>query len=368
MDLNRHQDLNPLALLIGDESIAKGIFDGLNAQREQMIRAHLSVGTSACRAAHELTSHPLQAYQREVAGFERHLSGQLLAYGQQRAMIDAAHLGGNILESVTQSIKSARIAGRLDLPDLLQQHRLPDGALALRLTDTFHESRWMERQLVALNSHAALSNMLDQSGLCGRETLRAVEAVLATPLLGLSSMRQARHFLEISGLLKFPRFRGMTRAEKTRRIKRLVKASAAPARVRKAHSLTHSHELVLRADIARCMEDAYGENWAAERLPQCACNKLLGKRIFGDETVLDYADFAHYAAIVSHPEHFEIAFSKGFDSAEKLGSMLIRIGQLRARANHARTFTVEDYRELAILWRTVESGLIELYDGMVFDE
>ena len=226
---------------------------------------------------------------------------------------------------------------------------------------------WKDSHLEALNSHAALSDMLDVTRRLDHSALSAIESILSSPIRGLESVRQARQFLGISGLLRYPRLRLLTKTEKRRRVKLLVKENAAPTQVRKAQSLTYRYELTLRTMISRCMEDTYGEDWAAERLPECDCKKLLGKQIEGDETILDHADYTQYAAIMSHTKHFEAVFSKGFDSAEELRTMLLRVGQLRARAHHARTFTAEDLRELAMLWRAIEAGLSELTDDIVFD-
>jgi hypothetical protein len=70
---------------------------------------------------------------------------------------------------------------------------------------------------------------LIRSALVGPDTWPAIESLLSEPLIGLDSIRQAREFLDISGLLRFPRFRTLTRQEKRRRIKRLIKENAAPA-------------------------------------------------------------------------------------------------------------------------------------------
>src|SRR5690606_20513623 len=116
-----------------------------------------------------------------------------------------------------------------------------------------------------------------------------------------------------------------------------------------------------------CLEDTYGDDWAAERLPLCGCKKLLGKRLDDDEIILDQADYAHYAEIMTHEEHFELIFSKGFECPEKLAWMIRRLGQLRARANHARMFTSDDWSELTRLWRLVSAGLADLGDDVVFE-
>ena len=328
-------DFRELASSIGGLSVAKQIGEWERTERERIFRVQDSI----------FSSHRQMMKLANLDSFEH----------------------SKVLESMTSAVEAARVAGYFELPDILDQYRQTDAALASRLVEACQMTWRTDFHLEALGSHAALSSMLDETRLVGHDALSAVESVLSSPILGLNSFRQATQFLNISGLLRFPRFRVLTRVEKKRRVRLLVKENAAPVQVRKAHSLTHRYELVLREVIAQCMENAYGEDWAAERLPKCNCKKLLGKQLDEGEVVLDHADYTHYAAILSHAEHFDSIFSKGFDSAEEVGRMLLRVGQLRARAHHARTFTAENLRELVVLWRVIESGLIELVDDVVFD-
>ncbi|MFC0194728.1 hypothetical protein, partial [Aureimonas pseudogalii] len=74
--------------------------------------------------------------------------------------------------------------------------------------------------------------------------------------------------------------------------------------------------------------------------------------------VLDHADYAHYARIMSNPEHFEVVFEAGFDDPAALAALLHDAGRLRAASHHARAFTLEDLRDLRVIWKTIETGLI----------
>jgi hypothetical protein len=271
------------------------------------------------------------------------------------------------LEAMTGSVEAARLAGHLDLPNLLQQHRYTDDRLASTLIDASGMSWWKDYHLEALNSHAALSNMLDATKMVGSGTLATIESTLSGSILGLDSVREVRQFLDISGLLRFPRFRILTRAEKRGRMKMLVKENAPSPHVRKAHSFNHRYELTLRAVVAKGMEEAYGENWPAERLHKCGCKKLFGKALGDGETVLDHADFTHYAEIMCHEEHFEAVFSKGFEDSDALREVILRLGRLRARSHHARTFTADDFREFVATWRLMEAGWIELVGDVEID-
>ncbi len=335
MKIPSYMDSRELARSLGGFSAAEQILEWQRTERERMLRVQSSVLEPS----------------RQMAEIAR------------LGAFDPSKLSG----LMTSAVEAARLAGHLNLPDTLERYRQTDTVLASRLVDAYQMPWWMDSHLEALSSHAALSNMLDETRRVDHSALSAIESMLSSPIRGLESVRQARQFLGISGLLRYPRLRVLTKAEKRRHVKSLVKENAAPTHVRKAHSITHRYELTLRAVIARCMEDAYGEDWATERLPECDCKKLLGKQLEGDETVLDHADYTQYAAILSHAKHFEAVFSKGFDNAEELSRTLLRVGQLRARAHHARTFTAEDLRELAMLWRAIEAGLIELIDDMILD-
>lgn len=270
-------------------------------------------------------------------------------------------------DAMTSAVEAARVAGYLNLPDVLDQYRQSDANLALRLIDAQYNARWLHSHLDALNVHTALSDMLDQTGIVGRDVVSAVDSVLASQLSGVDSFRQVRDLLNFSGLLRLPRIRRLSDPEKRQRVKLLLKDCAPSADVRKAHSFVHRYELVLRDVIVKRMQDAYGENWEPDRLPLCGCKKLLGKQVEGDEIAIDHADFAHYALIMCHAEHFDAIFSKGFDSAEDLREMILRVGRLRARAQHARTFTGENLRALMVLLRAIEAGLCELVDDVVIE-
>lgn len=271
------------------------------------------------------------------------------------------------LGSLASAMESARVAGSLVLPDWLDQYRIADIALAARVADAHRMSWWDDHQLEALNAHSALSGMFDEISVVGQDSWQAIESVLSDPLIGLDSVRQAREFLDIAGLLRFPRFRTLTRQEKQRRVKRLIRENALPAPVKKAQGLVHRYEKLLRVLIAQCMEDAYGEDWAEARLPLCACKKLLGKTLEGDESVLDHADYKHYELIMCHDEHFETVFAVGYTDHDELRRSIVRLGQLRARSHHGRTFNSEDLRELVALWRAMEAGFEGLIDDVVID-
>jgi hypothetical protein len=150
----------------------------------------------------------------------------------------------------------------------------------------------------------------------------------------------------------------LTTAEKRRRFKARLQGRAEPAHVRKAKSLVHRYELTLRDILDAVMADTYGEDWPDSRLPLCDCKDLLGRWRKRGGDVLDHADYAHYARMMSHPEHFEAIFEAGFDDPQALAMLLEDAGRLRAASHHARAFTPKDLRDLRVTWRTIEAGLL----------
>ena len=367
----KHQsyfDLRKIAERSGGVYGAKEAFEQQIAERERMLRvagldraadmARVLGGTSyAEQLLQDAMNDPLRDMLEHASCYT-----QLVDAGGWAQRAESVALG-----SIIESVESVRLAGGLDLPVVLDPYRVTDGSLARQIAHAQRLSWWEDSLAEALNAHSALSGMFDGIDVVGREAQAAIDSVLSDPLIDLYSVRQAREMLSISGLLRFPRFRTLTVKEKKQRIKRLIKDNAEPAPVRKAKGLVHRYEKVLRTLIAQCMEDEYGEDWAHERLPECDCKKLLGRPLEGDESVLDHADYKHYELIMCHEEHYEAVFAIAYEDVNALRGMIVRLGQLRARSHHGRTFTAKDLRELATLWRAMEAGFESLIDDVVID-
>lgn len=357
-------DARDIARTVGGFSAIERMVEEEREQRERLFRLH------AAPAVDDVL-RSLGGLSVIEGLFEREGLDRARMFESYRRLVDLspqldldAHPA---LGSLASAVESARGAGSLVLPDLLDQYRIADLSLAARLADAHRMPWWDDLQLEALNAHSALSGMFDEISVVGRDSWQALDSVLSDPLIGLDSVRQAREFLDIAGLLRFPRFRTLTLQEKRRRVKRLIRENALPAPVKKAQGLVHRYEKLLRVLIAQCMEDAYGEDWAAARLPLCDCKKLLGKTLEGDESVLDHADYKHYELIMCHDEHFETVFAVGYTDIDELRRTIARLGLLRARSHHGRTFTAEDLRELTALWRAMEAGFEGLIDEVVID-
>ena len=176
---------------------------------------------------------------------------------------------------------------------------------------------------------------------------------VAVPMFG--TLNDYGQFLNAAGLSlpHWPHVRLITIGEKRRRIRAMLSSNVEPVHVKKAKSLTHRYELTLRVILDDAMANAYGEDWAKERLPLCNCKKLLGTwRERGGE-VLDYADFAHYEWIMSYPEHFEAVFEAGFDDRAAMAALIKKAGNLRATLLHCHPFAEEDLRDLRLIWLTI---------------
>lgn len=272
-----------------------------------------------------------------------------------------------VLHSLTRAVEASRFSGMFTLPEILEKYRITDLSLAAQIADAHRFSWWSSDYAKILNEHAALSAMFDQIDMVGHETWSAIDSVLAAPLLDLHTVRQTCDLLEISGLLRAPRYRILNRQEKRKHIRLLIKDNTMPATIRKAQGLVHRNEKVLRTLIAQCMEGAYGDDWEKSRLPLCDCKKLLGRPLEGDESVMDHADYKHYELIMCHDEHFKTVFSVAYQDVNALRNMIVRLGQLRARSHHGRTFTAENLQELVTLWRAMEAGFESLIDDVVID-
>lgn len=362
MKIPLYFDARDLAQTIGGFSAMERMIEEEREQRERLLRFHAAPAIDDILSSLGGLSAIKSIVARERTEREREFDSyrQLVDPSQQFDL--APH---PVLGSLSSAVETARLAGSLALPDLLDHYRIADLSLAARLADAHRMSWWDDLHLEELNAHSALSGMLDGIGAVGRDSWEAIDSVLSDPLIGLDSVRQAREFLDITGLLRFPRFRTLTIQEKRRRVKRLIRENALPAPVKKAQGLVHRYEKLLRVLIAQCMEDAYGADWAEARLPLCDCKKLLGKSLEGDESVLDHADYKHYELIMCHDEHFETVFAAGYTDSDELRRTIARLGQLRARSHHGRTFTAEDLRELTALWRAMEAGFEGLIDEVV---
>ncbi|MFC0238990.1 hypothetical protein [Rhodopseudomonas telluris] len=288
-----------------------------------------------------------------------------------------AHLGGYAAEALASryvnpidsavwqnACGAAQLAQSCALPEVLEHFRTRAELLTWKLS-TLPSLDWMQSpsHLSVFNEVSAFSDLVAQSVRVD-STLRSAMTLFSGTLIpdfgGLAGYRQ---FLDAAGftLSRWPRVRLLTAAEKRRRFKLTLQQKAETPHLKRAKSIVHRYELILREIIDSAMAETYGEDWAMSRLTVCGCRDLLGKWQNRGGEILDHADYAHYERIMSHPEHFSAVFEAAFDDRDALAELIRRAGQLRARSHHpGHPFTMEDLRDLRLTWRSIETGLLAL--------
>lgn len=289
-----------------------------------------------------------------VANFRDAATGSILAENTFRGVLglDWGH-----------ALKSAQIAGSIALPGVLEGYRTATDQLASKLAFAQLDPSWDERlHLSAFGKLSAYSDLLSASSRVNGELCKASATILGLEIPQFGALRDFRWFLDSSGLTlpRWPRVRVVSAAERRKRFRQKLQQNSEPKAVRIAKSMTHRYENVLRDFIDAAMALEYGDDWAERRLPLCGCQDLFGKWKKRGGEVLKHADFAHYIRIMSHPEHFELVFSAGYDDPDELAKVLEIARVLRAASHHGHVFTMENVRDLRIAWRTIEAGLIAL--------
>jgi hypothetical protein len=338
--------------------LAQQAFGPFDSVREQMRLWESSPGRQLMEQVRRDDALRLAMFpNRELIDRFRDLSAGLKAQQefarQRRELFDPAILD--------RAREAAQLAQALALPTAMDRFRTTSDLFADKLLhlSSFDWAR-QPAYLSAFNETSALSDMVAQSVRVDLDLREATRAFTAMSIPGFETLAGYRQFLDAAGLglSRWPQVRLLTAAEKRRRLKMTLKRNAEPPHIKRAKSMVHRYELTLREILDAVMADAYGEDWAEERLPLCDCKDLLGKwRKRGGE-VLDHADYAHYERIMSHPEHFEAVFEAGFDDPAALADLMKRAGQLRAASHHGGAFTPEDLRDLRLTWRTIETGLL----------
>lgn len=286
-------------------------------------------------------------------------------------LADLGRLKTGLDTSVIQrAIETAGLAGSLPLPSALAAYQTAVVPMTLKLLQVQAFGWWRAEHLDVFNQTSAFSDMLSTTRLVGSAVGAAAFEITGARIPSLAGgLAEYRGFLDAAGLVlpRWPRIRRLTIAEKRKRFKDRLKTNAEDTHVRKAKSLVHGYELTLREILELTLADEYGEDWHETRLPFCDCTEVLSRWRRRGGSVLDHADYVHYARIMGSPEHFEAIFSAGFEDPESLQDLILRAGRLRAASHHARPFTHEDLRDLRVIWRTIEAGLILLTDQYTID-
>lgn len=335
--------------------------------RQEKVRALIERPTSfIARAAQGYLDSPTM---RTAAGYFDSPSAKM---ARDYFDSDTMRAARGLIDSPTyeQARDLAERAGALALPSGLAEFQSSARSLGERMS-LFDTDRLMQDKLAlqAFAHSAAMSDALWIATRVDRGVVEAARAYATTAMPNLASLAAHRSFLDASGLWlpRFPRIRLLTAAEKRRRMRARLQRNAPPPHVKRARSLVHQYERVLRDIIDAAMAATYGEDWCEERLPKCECNTLLGRAANRGGDPLDHADYTHYRLIMSDPQHHADVFSVGFDDPGALAKLIDDAGRLRARSHHAGEFTPEDLRSLRVVWRTIEIGLTALTDDYDMD-
>jgi len=271
---------------------------------------------------------------------------------------------------VEQAVRLSETARRFALPDALEGFRTPTDSFVARILKLSRPEVGLSPDILESTSAlavfgraSAMADMFAESDRLTRDIRLAAGQFSITDMPRFDDLAGYRGFLDAAGLglNRWPRRRLLTMGEKRRRLKARLQANAAPPHIKKAKTLVHRYELTLREVLDAVMLETYGEDWARERLPLCQCKDLLGKWEKRGGEVLDHADYAHYARIMSHPEHFEAIFEAGFDDPAAVFELLTAAGSLRAASHHPnRGFSPDDLKSLRLTWRQIETGLVAL--------
>ncbi|MEP7211167.1 MAG: hypothetical protein ABI740_10050 [Alphaproteobacteria bacterium] len=69
----------------------------------------------------------------------------------------------------------------------------------------------------------------------------------------------------------------------------------------------------------------------------------------------------------ANPQHFADIFHLAFPDPPTIAQLIDDAGRLRAASHYARDFTPDDLRDLRVVWRMLEAGLLALTEDIDFD-
>lgn len=296
---------------------------------------------------------------------EEHLNHQARdAASMYRNQADEMAAKAGLLPDQLRSIAN-QTAG-IHAPGLLDEYRLTGDQLAVRLGLAGAVSAWASSQahLAEFARGAAYSDLLKATRGIGMDEYNAMRAIASGLVPTFGSARDYSQFLNAAGLdlPRGPRLRWLSPSERNSRKRLMLDAYKQPRYVERSRTLLLQYEGLLRDFIDRMMTDHYGEDWAEQRLKLCGCGDLLRKWKDRSKPVLIHADFAHYGKIMTFPAHFEAVFEAGFDDCEVLGSLIDAARTLRAMLMHGHEFTLEHVRQLKVVWKTLEKGILLVPD------
>ena len=278
----------------------------------------------------------------------------------------------SVFQAVDRASVDALASLNIKLTPFLDSYRTEQLILRDRILIGQQNAWWNDASLLpSFTQASALADSIAAVSRVNRAILESSRLFNETAMPVLSALAEYRQFFDSAGLLlpRWPRVKRLDERDKNRQFAQRLRQNKPSIYIRKATTLFHQYERVLRQIINAVMEDQYGEEWAVERLPLCGCKDLLGKwQKAGYGEVLDFADYHHYKMIMNYAEHFEHIFGRAFDDPEILTTLVTTAAKYRGDTHHARdTFGPSDLLDLRVTWNTLRSGLIALMPDYELD-
>lgn len=120
------------------------------------------------------------------------------------------------------------------------------------------------------------------------------------------------------------------------------------ARARLAFDQLQRFEIALRRFIERVMQAYYGEQWMKRQLPSGVMDSWMTKRKAATSagqpelSLIDYADFTDYRAIIERKDNWTQVFKSIFGRPEDVRESFQRLFPIRIATMHARIVTLDD--------------------------
>jgi hypothetical protein len=350
-------------------------------QRSEIALRQITGGVDLASYGHSWDLMPRQEGKNILDGLASRSSLMDAADASERLRIATEGVSVQDLVRNSSVYEQARRAADLSastwVPFELEQHRLIGAQFADQLAlgglaFNLDAGRWQDPAFLStFGTASALSRALDTAGMMDASVHAAMKSMAFAGIPDTLDLRTYRHLLDASGLVlpRWPRFRRLTEKQKQRLQRARLAGYQQPKHVAQAKSLVHQHELYLRDAIVALMESEYGDAWAEERLPLCGHHgkSLLGRWRKRGGGVFDHADYAHYVAVMVHPEHFTTIFSLAFEDEATIEDLVGSAGRLRAASHHPHEFTPADLRDLRVTWNGILKGLRRLEPGQELD-
>jgi hypothetical protein len=140
-------------------------------------------------------------------------------------------------------------------------------------------------------------------------------------------------------------------------LKQKLKQRVEPLHVRLAKELIYQLEPYIQLMIDVSMASVFGQDWENKRLDKCDCATLIGRSVKMGKKPIYCADFYQYKQILTHPEHYELVFKRGFNDPVQLENWMETMRKLRGLSHHTSDFTVEHFEEMQNVFNSLVFGV-----------